>query len=71
MSFENRSTDIYTQETNVEYANGGTPLNKDSDRYQIILDRLNDSVVVFRMRFLPPKRKALLLVWIGSEPRCN
>lgn len=44
-------------------------LNEDPTKLQFFLDRLNDSVRMFGIRFAPPKCKMLLWGLGGSKPR--
>lgn len=39
-----------------------------TDKLQALLDRLNDSVALFEMRFPPPNCKMLLHDWADSKP---
>lgn len=58
-------TEIFCDErqSGLEYADDVVPLNEDTSKLGVLLDRLDDSV--FGIRFAPSKRKMVLPYSIG------
>jgi hypothetical protein len=54
--------------TDIEYADDIALLSSSSSNMQIMLNRLNDTVGLYGMRFAPSKCKVLLQDWVGPSP---
>lgn len=63
-------TDICSHKnlSDLEYSDDVALVSEDPTNLQVSLDRVNDSVGMYRMRFAPSKCKMRLSNWIGSKP---